>query len=1015
MAAPPEHTEFFEKKIRPVLVQHCYECHNSLGTKKGNLALDYKDALLAGGDSGPVIVAGKPRESTLVWALRHENGYEMPSNAPQLDEAVIKDFERWVDLGAPDPRLAKPTAEELTSNRPWQEVRDARSRWWSFQPLRDHPIPEVTDKQWADNPIDRFVFERMQLEGLSPQPEALPEVLVRRVHLILTGLPPKPEVVTTFVADPSPQAYHQLVDTLLASQQFGERWARHWMDWFRYAETHGSEGDPPIPHVQQYRDYLIRAMNADVPYNQLLREHLAGDLLENPRTNNELGINESAIGPAHLRMVPHGFGVTDAYGEQITFTDNQIDVISKAMLGITVSCSRCHDHKFDPISQKDFYRFYGVMVSSRPSTVLIDSAEKLDTNKAALIAIKKDLRRALADHWLTEIDDLPSRLEATTKQIEGFRNATHPLGIWTLLKDSQPEEYRSRIDGFVAELQRTTDANAKAIANAKFYVDLRDPANADKWYTSGNGTAATVSPAGSFALHSSGDNAIAGIYPTGIYSHLISDKHASVFSSSNFVATGNKTMVRVAGNHAQLRVPIRNYPLIHGGLHPVTAVDNAPTLGWRATQGKWGYWQGEQVHYELRTSRDIIPRPGGSDRSWFGITEIFAGDQVPQSVGASLVALVNDPTTIKDRNTLLEAYTDTLRRAVSHWQDGQMTDAEAEFLDGFVRLELLTNQVDRLPTPLQQMIKRYRELEQQIPIPKRAPGVLDAQLVDQPLLVRGNYKQEADPVERQFLEVFSNQPYGERSSGRRELAKDIVGPANTLKSRVLMNRLWAYAFGRGIVASTDNLGRLGSKPTHPELLDHLALDFERGGWSIKCALRQMVTSRTFRSTSQASPATRDQDAQNLYLSYFTPRRLDAEAIYDSVNLLAGSGDRAVYLPVIRNRLDPFLSVFNAPVPTSTVSFRTNTNVPAQSLAMMNGDLVERAARGWSERVAGNHELVSPEDKIAAMILQAYARSPSDEERRLLLPYVTAESGKEDQGYFGIAHALLNSKEFVYVH
>jgi hypothetical protein len=546
MAAPPEHTEFFEKKIRPVLVQHCYECHNSLGTKKGNLALDYKDALLAGGDSGPVIVAGKPRESTLVWALRHENGYEMPSNAPQLDEAVIKDFERWVDLGAPDPRLAKPTAEELTSNRPWQEVRDARSRWWSFQPLRDHPIPEVTDKQWADNPIDRFVFERMQLEGLSPQPEALPEVLVRRVHLILTGLPPKPEVVTTFVADPSPQAYHQLVDTLLASQQFGERWARHWMDWFRYAETHGSEGDPPIPHVQQYRDYLIRAMNADVPYNQLLREHLAGDLLENPRTNNELGINESAIGPAHLRMVPHGFGVTDAYGEQITFTDNQIDVISKAMLGITVSCSRCHDHKFDPISQKDFYRFYGVMVSSRPSTVLIDSAEKLDTNKAALIAIKKDLRRALADHWLTEIDDLPSRLEATTKQIEGFRNATHPLGIWTLLKDSQPEEYRSRIDGFVAELQRTTDANAKAIANAKFYVDLRDPANADKWYTSGNGTAATVSPAGSFALHSSGDNAIAGIYPTGIYSHLISDKHASVFSSSNFVATGNKTMVRVA-------------------------------------------------------------------------------------------------------------------------------------------------------------------------------------------------------------------------------------------------------------------------------------------------------------------------------------------------------------------------------------------------------------------------------------------------------------------------------------
>jgi mono/diheme cytochrome c family protein len=988
-AANDEGFDFFENKIRPILVQHCYECHNSHDKAKGGLALDYKAALLAGGDSGDTIVPGKPDESLLIQSIRHEGGYEMPANSPQLDASIIADFEHWVSLGAPDPRLLKPTSDELANKQSWEEVRKQRRQWWAFQPLEQHAVPQIDAPEWSRNTIDAFVYARMQGEGISPQPTAAPDVLVRRLHLVLTGLPPSPQAVATFLEAPTEQAYEEMVDRLLDSHAFGERWARHWMDWYRYAESHGSEGDPRIPYAQQYRDYVIRALNADVPYDQLLLEHLAGDLLENPRVNDALKLNESAIGPAHLRLVPHGFGVTDAYGEQITFTDNQIDVISKAMLGLTVSCARCHDHKFDPISHKDFYRFYGVMVSNRPSTVLIDSPTKLATNKDELTSLKLGIRESLAKHWLSEIDALPTRLLSDSKQWEDQQDFKQPLGLWNLLQNVDPEDMSTRIEGFLAQLQEIKAANAKSIAEAEFYVDLREPGNAERWFASGNGTASTVSPAGSFALHADGDMAIRGIYARGIYSHLLSDKHAGVLSSANFGVRGRLTQVRAAGSNAQLRVPIRNYPLIHGGLHPVTNVSNE-RLQWLATQNKWDYWQGEQVHYEIATDRDKLSTPGNNDRSWFGIAEIYAGDQPPQSEGASLLSLVEKPGDITSQGALSDAYRQVLRAAVLAWKERTMSDAQAEFLDDFVVRGLLTNHVNGFPESLQTQIAAYRNLEAAVPVPTRAPGVLEAEPVDHPLLIRGDYKQESEPVHRQFLEIFAGERYDDRSSGRMQLAEDIVSQQNTLKSRVLVNRLWGYVFGRGIVSSTDNFGRLGSKPTHPELLDHLALNFEREGWSIKRTLRKIVTSRTFQSESDAPTSLLEKDPQNIYLSHYTPRRLDAEAIHDSIVQIGGGNERAIYIPVIRNNLEPFLSAFNAPIPTSTISTRNNTNVPAQSLAMLNGQLVEQTAQAWSSRVSRDGTLATPEQKITTMFSEAYSRPPSERELQAMLTYLTGE-------------------------
>ena len=979
--------EFFENKIRPVLVENCYECHNSQGSQEGGLALDYREALKKGGVSGRVIVPGKPDESLLIQALRHENGYAMPSGRPKLKAEQIADFERWVRLGAVDPRVEKPTAASLTDNTNWERTRSQRLEWWSFQPLVEHSVPDVEETEWQGNPIDAFVFARMQGRGLRPQPIASPETLVRRAHLILTGLPPSMDSVAEFAADPTNDRYERLVDRLLDTPAFGERWARHWMDWYRYAESHGSEGDPRIPYAQEYRNYLIRALNADVPYDRLLREHLAGDLLESPRVNSKLGINESTIGTAHLRMVPHGFGVTDAYGEQIAFTDNQIDVISKAMLGLTVSCARCHNHKFDPISQKDFYRLYGILVSSRPSTVLIDAPDVLALNKDAINSLKEEIRSSFAEFWLGETESLPARLDDHLASPDDETRHNQPLGAWLLLKDANKNEFQNQIDAFLSDHQQTKEQIARSIREAEFYLDLRDQKNVDNWHSSGNGTVSAVSPAGSFALQTQGETALRGVYPRGIYTHLISDKHAGVFSSNNLKVVGKGTWVKSAGSHSQLRAPVRNYPLIQG-LHPADSVNNRQ-LQWNATQGKWTYWQGELVHYELSTSRDKLPQAGDQDRSWFGISEIYVGDHPPPQEGASLFALAADPLRITSRQSLAKAYQNVVREAVLAWRDGDMTDVQAEFLDEFVRQGLLSNRIEQLPSQLQQQIARYRALEAEIPVPRRAPGVLEAQPVDQPLLIRGDHQQESAPVERQFLEAFSNRAYDSTCPPRLQLAEDVINSSNQLTSRVLVNRLWAYTFGRGIVSSTDNFGRLGSTPTHPELLDHLAVEFQRNGWSIKQALRSMVTSRTFKSSSWADPATREADPENKYFSYYTARRLDAEAIHDSIKSLAGTGQRAVYKPVIRNELDSFLRTFNAPVPISTMSSRNHTNVPAQALTMLNGDLVTQAAMAWSSRIKNQAALSTPQQKVAAMFQQAYGRSATEGEMYAALEYLNA--------------------------
>jgi cytochrome c553 len=409
----PSGVEYFEKEIRPVLVSECVDCHGAQ-KQKGGLRLDYRDGWKKGGDSGAAIVPGEPAKSLLLSSIRHDDPeMKMPQKRPKLSDASIAAFEKWIADGAEDPRIEPP---KENAGLPWEAVIAERAKWWSLQPIKRSTPPVVADGAWPASDIDRFLLAKMEASGLKPAQNSEPAMLYRRLSFLLVGLPPAIDEVAIFsreyMSDPK-GAIARAVDRFLESPSFGEHWARHWLDLVRYAESHGSEGDPEIPESWRYRDYIIRAMNADVPWDALIREHIAGDLVPVPRWNIRDKWNESAIGVAHLRLVEHGFQPIDTRDEQVKTVDSQIDVITKAFQATTVSCARCHDHKFDAVSQRDYTAMAGIFESSRPAMLTVDSLEQLDVKK--LSDIKSALRAALAVEWKAEAGRIQSLLESASE------------------------------------------------------------------------------------------------------------------------------------------------------------------------------------------------------------------------------------------------------------------------------------------------------------------------------------------------------------------------------------------------------------------------------------------------------------------------------------------------------------------------------------------------------------------------------------------------------------------------
>jgi hypothetical protein len=955
--------------------------------------------------------------------MKHEiSDLKMPKGGPKITDKIIKDFESWISTGAFDPRDKPPTAEQFAKETSWEKIREKRKEWWSFQSVKKHKPPSSWDNK-IDHSVDNFLRDKMNATGLSPNKPADPYTILRRLTFSLTGLPPSIEQQDRFsklVKNGLDQAVSEFTDELLNNPHFGERWARHWMDWIRYADSHGSEGDPQIPNAYRYRNYLIRALNADIGYDTLVKEHIAGDLLNNPRINSKLGINESAIGTAQLRFVLHGFAPTDALDEHVRFTDDQIDTVTKTFLGLTVSCARCHHHKFDAISQDDYYALFGILSNGRPAQKVIDDPSKINKYNNKLTSLKQKIKNELIQSWIKI--DIAHELKNSTKKISTSYKALDFLMPWKKLHSLSGQEFSKewgRLKKQVEESKRRIVSRQKN--SNKNYWALGLQKTYAEWKKSGTGLNENSSKAGEFSLNFKGEEIIHHIMPAGVYTHLLSTKQNGTLSSPRFKFEKGNLWIRVIGDKGvTVRYSVWNYPR-RGTVYPKSSPD--------PTEEKWirfkmDYWAEETGYIEVTTNRDHPVEAGNAERSWFGVTEAFHAthdEPAPRDeVSEILSPLFTSPILANNTQDLAIHYVRVIKDSIKAWKNNSTTDTQARILNSLIKEGILPNSLKEIPN-CKNFVLEYRNIESLIKAPRLAPGLLDGEPFEQALFDRGNHKKPTHKVPRRFLEAIDPTPYPSDSIGRLEFAEDLLRKDNPFTSRVMVNRIWHHLFGHGIVRTPDNFGRLGEKPSHPELLDFLATKFREDGWSIKNMIKFLVTTKAFRASSKPSAKAQQSDPENFLLSHANLRRLEAEAIHDSILLASGrikldrvaegnsepsnSLRRSVYRQMKRNSLDPFLSVFDAPVPSSTKGRRDITNVPAQSLTLMNDPLVIRAAREF----ANLHRNGDLKDRITIMFRNSLGRSPTQNEIKQSMDYLMLsdkESDKEKNILFGLQQKKL---------
>jgi hypothetical protein len=779
--AKPEQIAFFEKSIRPVLVKECYSCHSTTAKKiRGGLTLDTRAGLLKGGDTGPAIVAGSAEKSLLIKAIKHaQDDLKMPPKK-KLSEEAIANFEKWIAMGAPDPRdgTVKVAKREI-------DIEKGR-KFWSFQPPKKSLPPSVKNEAWPRSAIDRFVLAQLEAKDLSPVADADARTLLRRVYFDLVGLPPTPEEVQAFVEDYSaaPQsALERVVDRLLCSPQFGERWGRHWLDVARYAESSGRSVNFAYPHAWRYRDYVLAAFNADKPYDQFIREQLAGDLLP---AKDDKEKAEFLIATGLLAIGPKAHDERNRQQFAMDLADEQVDVTFQAFQGLTVACARCHDHKFDPIPQKDYYAVAGIFRGT----------------------------------------------QTCYGTIRVFLNV-HPSPMLTLSKE------------------------------------------------------------------------------------------------------------------AGVSMP----------LEPLTSERR------------------QEIEKQIENTRS----------------------QMRQVTGQNAFI----------RRILIQSRATTLRSQLDLYES------------------------DGTPKPLAVGVRE-------------SPAPADGRLY-----VRGELSQPGETVKRGFPQVLTErQPAIERGSGRRELADWIASPDNPLTARVMANRIWLRLIGRGLVPTPDNFGASGQPASHPELLDHLAVSFVDNGWSVKKLIRAIVLSRVYQLSSRFDARNFETDPDNTLVWRIPKRRLEAEALRDTMLDLAdrldrtplrgsavargGEGNvafrlrggpggdpiaadahRTVYLPIVRDLVPETLTLFDFPDPSLIIGERATTTVPAQALYMMNNPFVLRQSEAMADKLLAAEG--DDDAKLTRAYLLCFSRPPSSKElsiaRKFLMDYGRDKAKRAT--WAALCQSLFASAEFSY--
>jgi len=1073
LSAASEGVEFFERKIRPVLVEYCYQCHSARSqTLEGGLRLDLQAGWQAGGDSGsPAIVPGRPDESPLMLAMRHDSSASaMPPTLNKLPESVLADFATWIAMGAPDPRDLP--LEQLEPAKTWETEFSQRLAWWSLQPVAEVAIPEVLQETWVRTDVDRFVLAELERQQLDPAPEADRKTLARRLSFALVGLPPSPELVRQFELDDSPHAYEALVDRLLNSPQFGERWARHWMDVVHYADTHGYEWDVPAKNAWRYRDYLIRAFNDDVPYDRMILEQIAGDLLE-PRVEPQSGVNEALIGPMMLRLGERRHGDNSA-AEGVTqeAVANTIDTLGKAFLGTTLACAQCHDHKLDAVEQQDFYSLAGMLMSTRYSARAIDV---IDPNLATIDQmrhIKQKLKQELSQLWLaaTDVDSIGGAVDKLRAlAVDEPPATTFPGTLAEFWKRSQAAPLTQA--EFVAERERRVAAN---LANLELVADFGDAEGTHGWQWDGFGMQHGLVADGELVINAEGEQLLQHLLPAGRYSHVWSQRLAGNLQSPNQNPLEPVTfsLELVAGKFASSSFVVDRALNPERMQFPASSLPSWQTL----VAGNFDTLEGSidrlprRVYYELATkslNNYFPPRVGyggvseaelSDARSWFGVSRVYQhpAGQPPQDELSRFVPLFDElADELAAEPDRARRLTRLVRGAVERWSRNECTADDVRLLNDAVQLNLLPNDISANPQ-VTDLANAYRQLEQQLQPDRTVGSAADwNEGEDASLAIRGSYTDLGERVARgqvRFLKPSSN-IVSSLSSGRLEWAQNVASADNPLTARVYVNRVWHYLFGAGLVRTTDDFGHLGELPSHPELLDVLAQRFVDEGWSTKKLIRMLVTSSVWRQQSIPDARAIERDPENRLWHHLPMRRLEAEALRDTLlavsgrlepslfgpsiephraaedaqkrlfkGPLDGQGRRSIYTEMTLMETPRFLALFNQPLPKQTVGRRDVTNVPDQALAMLNDPFVLEMANYWSQRqLADGAQTI--EQRGEWMLERALSRTiNADEVDRLVqllrqsaeLHGSSVDLLNDSVAWRDAAHAIFNLKEFIYV-
>ena len=960
----PEQIEFFEKRIRPLLVEQCYSCHSTQAKKlKGNLHLDSREAMLKGGDSGPAIVPGNVEKSLLIESVLYANqDLQMPPKS-KLPDAQIADLKEWIKQGAPwpDEGGAKTTAVKKF------DLAKRKAEFWCWEPLKTTPLPKVKDKTWGAQAIDRYILARLEEKKLTPAKPAEAHVLLRRLSFDITGLPPKADEIAAFekaFATNQQAAIEGVVDRFLASSQFGERWGRHWLDSVRYAETRGHEFDYQIPNAYQYRDYVVRALNADVPYNQFVREHIAGDLLPSPRLNPQTGADESIIGTGFWFLGEEVHSPVNIRGDEADRMDNRLDMMTKTFLGLTVGCARCHDHKFDAISQRDYSALTGFLISSgyrqarfgslEAHRVIADELNKVgqkaapDLVKAAGEALPQGISQA--PKYLMAAREVLQDEKADIAAIANARNvevaqlklwadelkaaktdAAHPLNAFAAvtldLKSDDTAEFARRLTDLLTrwKKQGAEAQNAPPIAAENIIVDYAK-SGPDEWFQDGY----------SFGLRPvKQGEPIVGISPEKPLLGFVTRTGAQRGEAwKNLAVQGADRDVGGLGGWERSEQTLRTrdftlkasnlWYLVRGPLRAYAAVDShlivqGPLHGallrevkdenneWRWVQHNLGDYKGHRLHVEFSPI----------DKADLSVAMVVQADGKPPLPDAPdellLSALSNEK--VQSPQALAEALTEVWRIIAAQMVAGTLKPEAIKIADGLLREQDLfvppgSESRRNFVVAAQPFFKEQAQITARIQTNSpTAPAMMDGNGVNEFLLIRGQANSPGEVVPRRFLEALAgtNTP-NYHGSGRDELAKQITDPSNPFTSRVMVNRVWHHLFGRGIVPTVDNFGVLGQPPSHRELLDYLALRFaNEQNWSVKKLIREIVLSRAYQmSSARADDRTEEADPQNILLHRANVKRLEGEAIRDAILAVSGRLDLKIGGPSVPVYLTQFM-------------------------------------------------------------------------------------------------------------